>query len=211
MVLEEINREGFGSGIPARDDFGLPLRQKSSRNNPSGDPYVDKMKKKVSSECAPEVFVEMTTNPVNTGATQEVAKDQDIAATGAKDLSNDPNKATDLGSSSEVSNDPVVISKPPVQKVVVNASSPETEINEDKGKVTTEGAIEEEWKEVKRKNSARIASQSHIPGAGDTSHIAVPAAAASSMPIYSALSRTITKSQRKKARRSGGKTPPHKH
>lgn len=69
------------------------------------------------------------------------------------------------------------------------------------------------WHEVKRKNSndAKI-----VPGQvkknSEVSHVPIStASSAADMPIFSALSRTMSKSQRKKAKRSGGKTPPLKN
>ena len=61
---------------------------------------------------------------------------------------------------------------------------------------TTDGV----WHEVKRKHSSS-------PGDSIPSVPPPQSTAASSLPIYSALSRTISKSQRKKAKKSGGKGP----
>lgn len=61
------------------------------------------------------------------------------------------------------------------------------------------------WQEVKRKSS----SPQTVPGVNNAP--SSKATAASSLPIYNALSRTLSKSQRKRAKKSGGNHSPPKH
>ncbi|KAL1826578.1 hypothetical protein ACET3Z_004990 [Daucus carota] len=71
----------------------------------------------------------------------------------------------------------------------------------------------EKWHEVKRKHSSPADSKSisNPPAVPPNQLKDGPSIAAGSLPLYSALSRTLSKSQRKKARQSGGKNPPSKH
>ncbi|KAL1805115.1 hypothetical protein ACET3Z_028183 [Daucus carota] len=75
-----------------------------------------------------------------------------------------------------------------------------------------------DWQQVKRKSgtsgnsdSSKQATVPVVKASVSSPALEIPAPTASAMPIYNALSRTLSKNQRKKARRSGGKTPPFKH
>lgn len=75
-----------------------------------------------------------------------------------------------------------------------------------------------DWQQVKRKSgtsgNSDSSKQATVPVAKapvSSPALEISAPTASAMPIYNALSRTLSKNQRKKARRSGGKTPPFKH
>ncbi|KAL1815701.1 hypothetical protein ACET3Z_018275 [Daucus carota] len=72
---------------------------------------------------------------------------------------------------------------------------------------------EEQWHEVKRKHSSptELKSNTGVPDIPPIKLKEGPSIAAGSLPLYAALSRTLSKSQRKKARQSGGKNPPQKH
>lgn len=76
---------------------------------------------------------------------------------------------------------------------------------------TTAVQDDSDWHQVKRKNSAGFSSSGHPHSNHDTAAPpVVKATPADTMPIYSALSRTLSKNQRKKAKKSGGKSPPFK-
>lgn len=73
------------------------------------------------------------------------------------------------------------------------------------------------WQEVKRKKSSTqvdnpsLSAESTLDNKAIANSNANSSIAAHSLPLFSALSRTLSKSQRKKARKSGGKHSPSKH
>lgn len=74
------------------------------------------------------------------------------------------------------------------------------------------GTTNDGWQEVKRKHSSSPPPVV-VPTASTTIEIpqVVKTTAAASLPIYSALTRTLSKNQRKKAKKSGGKSPSSNH
>lgn len=125
-----------------------------------------------------------------------------------KDKSSDANKSDDKGCSSATNAEiPTVAVVESLDVTDVN-SKPSVEDNVE-DKVDTE----EQWHEVKRKHSSptELKSNTGVPDIPPIKLKEGPSIAAGSLPLYAALSRTLSKSQRKKARQSGGKNPPQKH
>ena len=62
QVLNHQVKDGFGGGIPSRDEFGLPLL-KDEVVNRGPNPFTDKMKDKMPDSAAHTVFEERSSSP----------------------------------------------------------------------------------------------------------------------------------------------------
>ncbi|KAL1811241.1 hypothetical protein ACET3Z_021306 [Daucus carota] len=182
--------------MPTRDDLGLPSLKISVEKSavsiqgdgvPVPDPFKDKMKEKM--EDSPPVVE----NPVKAKALEDSpAKTEQPPI-----LPADEKKGL-------VESGVLVGDAQPEATAVLGVVAP----------VSSKPVAEDDtdWKQVKRKNGT-VSSSSEQPQGGKNTVVPPVALAppAGTMPIYSALSRTVSKGQRKKAKRSGGKTPPFKN
>ncbi|KAL1818313.1 hypothetical protein ACET3Z_013182 [Daucus carota] len=230
-IFEDLEKDGFCNRPPLRDDFGIPKGSPtvgSDKRNPN--PFVEKMKQPAvevsegeTNAHVDQVFEKKTQstsaeNPASANPTGEkkswtqVLNDSipkftpvkfDFIAKAAGHLvgacpkvtrqwvrKEKPEKSANVEVSSNSNNDTAVKDdshSADNSKIPVPLEIPVS---------TTDGV----WHEVKRKHSSS-------PGDSIPSVPPPQSTAASSLPIYSALSRTISKSQRKKAKKSGGKGP----
>ncbi|KAL1818303.1 hypothetical protein ACET3Z_013172 [Daucus carota] len=179
-----------------RDDFGLPMLEKKSGVNIASKVFDKNLQSPVEGLCSKaSISDEPKCNP-------DPFKDKLKEKIDDASLSNQnhlPSKLPISGDSSDVLNKQAPI--PTVHPLVCEGNPSSAETNGDS-----------DWQQVKRKAPLPPNQSNPVAKSSDTCppH-EINATSASSMPIYAALTRTMSKSQLKKARRSGGKTPPFKH
>ncbi|KAL1818301.1 hypothetical protein ACET3Z_013174 [Daucus carota] len=218
-VLAASGLEGSGCRIPSRDEFGLPPL-KEPRDENIAQKVLDELPIRnagnfsstgpVESVNAPDLLKDKMKGKIeeNAVATQIHVEGACPKVTRQWVRKEQPVQPIHLPSDS-ISDPPSIFSEEkPVKDQNIDAS--------DTPVVEVEDASD--WQQVKRKSgtsgNSDSSKQATVPVAKapvSSPALEISAPTASAMPIYNALSRTLSKNQRKKARRSGGKTPPFKH
>ncbi|KAL1805129.1 hypothetical protein ACET3Z_028197 [Daucus carota] len=238
-VLTFLKSKGFSeedvlasyseSPLLERDDFGLPINQKPLVKNQAhrefdGSPHCDLSANNDVLDvpkCTPNPFKEKLKGKIDESSTPlkqprpaVVPEDPSVCAEWVLKAKTDqtiPNNFEKKICNAVKMNETTVASEQ-----LKTASVHTSQVGNDSLEPQQSDSLapncpdDSSWQQVKRKSNV-----SHPPSQPTCSSIPsvpeVKATTASSMPIYAAISRTLSKNQRKKARRSGGKTPPFKH
>ncbi|KAL1818310.1 hypothetical protein ACET3Z_013179 [Daucus carota] len=221
---ENVLADCSDSPLLFRDEFGLPVLKNSPPIKSVPDVFVDLSQKSkdtsnVGANCsaelifAPDPFKDKLKGKLDDSNVLIQETKPVVELVDSKDRSPDisehlaPNATNDKDSGDLKQQSPAV-----------HVSSPNAEdtLKSQQENIPNSGQNNDsDWQQVKKKNSSSPQSTQAIAELAATSVIPSTdgnkSTSASSLPIYAALSRTLSKNQRKKARRSGGKTPPFKH
>ncbi|KAL1805130.1 hypothetical protein ACET3Z_028198 [Daucus carota] len=205
-----MGMEGFGACIPSRDEFGLPDLKEQPKIN-LADEMLDKRSPretlseiKKSDASVPSKDVP---NPFKDKMKSKVG-DSTLNSPDAEVLEDSPkNVSKKSWSQPTVEDSPVVVAVSDKKSLPVKGPV----VTKDTGTKEQPNTLQKEesdWQQVKRKNSNPVSAPS---SAASGSSVAHDQKATPALPIFTALSRTLSKSQRKKAKKSGEKIPTLKH
>ncbi|KAL1823628.1 hypothetical protein ACET3Z_010406 [Daucus carota] len=217
QVLAELKSDGFCAEMPNRDEFGLPkvhkvdtpiVAQQLPVNSPVSASGFNPLKDKMKGIIQEEAPVQHTLPDVLPAKAELVTRHWVRKDKADSQTSKAPGTEAVVGNS--VSNTTVAdIADSPITAIPTEAKAPEPANSLD--------ANHSNWQEVKRKKSSTqvdnpsLSAESTLDNKAIANSNANSSIAAHSLPLFSALSRTLSKSQRKKARKSGGKHSPSKH